>query len=149
MSAELFARAQRFVGLKELPGPDQHPLIQWWFSLCGMGNNQPDEVPWCSAFINGMAWDCRLPRSKSASARSWLGVGRSVLLENAKPGDVVILSRGSGQQPGPEVLKAPGHVGLFAGWETGVVLVLGGNQQDSVSVQAFPLSRLLGIRRLV
>lgn len=146
---DIFTRAQRFVGLKELSGPAQHPLIQWWFSLCGMGNDQPDEVPWCSAFINGMAWDCRLPRSKSAAARSWLGVGQGLLLTQAIAGDVVILTRGNGPQPGADVFQAPGHVGLFAGRDGANVLVLGGNQNDSVNVQAFNASRVLGVRRLV
>ena len=144
-----FDRAQRFIGLAEIPGPTHHPLIQWWHSLCGLGTDQPDETPWCSAFVNGVMWDLRLPRSKSAAARSWLTVGAAVALSDARPGyDVVILQRGSGSQPGPEVIKAPGHVGLFAGIEPGRVLVLGGNQGDTVSVASFPVSRVLGIRRI-
>jgi len=67
--------------------------------------------------------------------------------------DVVILKRGSGDQPGPEVIKAPGHVGFFAGLDPAIdtfenVLVLGGNQGNTVSVRPYPKDRLLGIRRL-
>lgn len=70
--------------------------------------------------------------------------------------DVVVLQRGDGHQPGPEVLAAPGHVGWFAGLDVGsdnplaptAIRVLGGNQNDKVSVAAFPLPRLLGVRRL-
>jgi uncharacterized protein (TIGR02594 family) len=145
-----FDLAQRYVGtVLERPGGSDHPLIQWWLSLCGFGLDAHDEVPWCSAFANGIAWELRLPRSKSAAARSWLAVGLPVGLGDARPGhDVVVIQRGDGKQPGPEVLNAQGHVGWFAGVEGKNVLILGGNQGNQVSVASFPVSRLLGIRRL-
>jgi uncharacterized protein (TIGR02594 family) len=108
-----------------------------------------DHVPWCSAFTNFVAWLLRLPRSKSLAARSWLMVGRPVPLNEAKAGyDVVVLKRGKDPQPGPEVIEAPGHVGFFAGLEGDVVLVLGGNQGDRVSVERFDAASVLGVRRL-
>jgi hypothetical protein len=77
-------------------------------------------------------------------------VGRSVSLQEAEAGfDVVILKRGGGNQPGPEVIDAQGHVGFFAGLEGTKILVLGGNQSDAVDVSRYPSSRLLGIRRLL
>lgn len=146
-----FDRAQRFVGIVlERPGNQDHPLIQWWLSLCGFGLDAHDEIPWCSAFVNGMAWDLRLARSKSAAARSWLRVGHAIELDRARVGfDVVVLQRGEGTQPGPEVVAAPGHVGFFAGASDGLVQVLGGNQGNAVSVAPFKAGRVLGIRRLV
>jgi hypothetical protein len=61
----------------------------------------------------------------------------------------VILKRGSGIQPGPEVTRgAPGHVGLYAGIEGENVLVLGGNQGNAVSLQRFQMKNVLGVRRL-
>jgi len=146
----LFDLAQRFVGeVAELPGGQHSPFIQWCHECVGLGSNQPDETPWCSSFLNRMAWMLRLPRSKSAAARSWLAVGVPVGPHDAVIGDVVILQRGDGQQPGAEVLAAPGHVGLFAGWEGPRVRVLGGNQSDSVTVASFPAGRILGVRRLL
>jgi uncharacterized protein (TIGR02594 family) len=143
-----FQLAQRYVGIHELIKGD-HPLIQWWLSLCGFPMNVTDEVAWCSAFVNGMCWELRLPRSKSAAARSWLQVGTPISISQATPGfDVVVLKRGQGQQPGPDVINAPGHVGFFAGMENGKVLVLAGNQGNAVSVLAFPLGDVLGIRRV-
>lgn len=144
--------AMRYVGMViERQGTLDHPLIQWWLSLCGYGFDAHDEIAWCSAFVNGIAWELRLPRSKSAAARSWLTVGTPVALDAAVVGfDVVILQRGGGQQPGPEILKAPGHVGWFAGRPiaSGPVQVLAGNQGDAVSVAPYPVDRILGIRRL-
>lgn len=145
-----FQIAQRYVGLvHEFAGERNHPLIQWWFSLCGYAIDTPDEIPWCSAFMNGIAWELRLPRSKSAAARSWLLIGTPININDAIPeNDVVILKRGGTNEPGPEVIKAQGHVGFFAGIEDGRVLVLGGNQGDEVNISGFPIERVLGVRRL-
>ena len=152
MTITLFDLGQRFVGeLREIPGPQHDPFIQFCFTKCGYGPDTPDEIAWCAAWLNGLCWLHRYPRSKSAAARSWLTVGRPIALEEARAeNDVVILRRGSGVQPGPDVLKAPGHVGLFAGLEDQGrrVLVLAGNQGNAVSIQAFPVDQILGIRRL-
>jgi uncharacterized protein (TIGR02594 family) len=145
-----FDLAQRFVGeVKELPGAAHHPFVQWCHHLVGLGHDQPDETAWCSSFANGVAWMLRLPRSKSARARSWLAVGTVIPLSFASPGyDVVVLKRGLGAQPGPDVLDAQGHVGFYAGHTESLVHVLGGNQANGVTIQAFPIEQLLGIRRL-
>lgn len=149
MNITLYERAERFVGLKELAGDADHPLIQWWLSLCGYALDTPDETAWCSAFVNGMAWDCELPRSRSAAARSWLRVGEAIDIAMARPvNDIVIFKRGNGPQPGPEVLRAQGHVGVFHALDGADVLVLGGNQSNQVSIARYPLASLLGVRRL-
>jgi uncharacterized protein (TIGR02594 family) len=140
--------AQRFVGVKEAPGSISNPHV---LAMLRLDAPWPpdDSVAWCSAFANYVAWLLRLPRSKSLAARSWLNVGLPVDLDAAEPGfDVVILKRGSGSQPGPEALNAPGHVGFFAGWADKEVRVLGGNQGDEVSIASFARSNVLGIRRL-
>lgn len=146
-----FDLAQRYTGIRELSATGQdHPLVQWWFSCCGWSLDTPDETPWCSAFVNGIAWELRLPQSRSAAARSWLTVGKTVALADALIGnDVVILKRGAGQA-GPEILTAPGHVGFFAGYTPGSpsFLLLGGNQGNAVSQAYFPVKDILGIRRL-
>ncbi len=143
-----FDLATRFTGIKEIEGFDDNPQIM---AMLKLDNSWPenDEVPWCSAFTNYIAWLLRLPRSKSLRARSWLKVGIPIPADEAEVGfDVVILKRGKGAQPGPDVIKAPGHVGFFAGFDGNDVLVLGGNQSDEVNVGRYPASKLLGIRRL-
>lgn len=144
-----FDLAQRFVGVEETEGAASNPAV---LAMLRLDNKWPqgDDVPWCSAFVNYICWLLRLPRSKSLAARSWLAVGARVAPISAEPGfDVVILQRGDGPQPGPEVIQAPGHVGFFAGLDGQRVLVLGGNQGDAVNVAGFPASRVLGVRRLV
>lgn len=144
-----YSLAQRFVGeIQERKGERDHPFIVWCHNLVGL-TDAHDEVPWCSAFANGICWLLRLPRSKSARARSWLQVGVPVTSTEATAGfDVVILKRGPEPQPGPEMIGAQGHVGFFGGFEAGRVLVLGGNQGDAVTVSSFARDSILGIRRL-
>lgn len=141
--------AERFIGLKEVPGATSNPQI---LAMLRLDQTWPegDEVAWCSAFANYVAFLPDLPRTKSLRARSWLRVGRAVTLDEARKGfDVVVLQRGDGVQPGPEVIEAPGHVGFFDRIEAGRVWILAGNQGNAVSVQGFPIARLLGIRRLL
>ncbi len=142
--------ALRHLGIKEVSGEKDHPLIKWWFSLCELAWETHDEVAWCSAFVNGMVWPFdMLPRTKSARARSWLRAGVPVPEQLAEPGfDVCIFKRGPEPQPGPEVINAPGHVAFFRALHLDKVEVLGGNQGDAVSIATFPLSQLLDVRRL-
>lgn len=143
-----FELAQRFVGVKEIPGTKSDSQV---LAMLRLDQKWPkyDDVPWCSAFTNYIAWLLRLPRSKSLRARSWLLIGKPIPLAEAVPGfDVVILKRGSGTQPGPDVIDAPGHVGFFAGIEGSKVLILGGNQADSVNISAYPRKRVIGTRQL-
>jgi uncharacterized protein (TIGR02594 family) len=140
--------AERFVGVEEVEGAMSNPQI---LAMLRLDAKWPagDEVPWCSGFVNYVAWLLGLPRSKSLAARSWLKVGTPVSLSEAEPGfDVVVLRRGL-SSPGPEVLEAPGHVGFFAGTRPGLVLILGGNQGDEVNTSAFSRERVLGMRRLL
>jgi uncharacterized protein (TIGR02594 family) len=143
-----FRIAQRFVGMKEVNGLTANPMILAMLRLDAKWP-EDDEVPWCSAFVNYVAWLLRLPRSKSLRARSWLKVGNAVHLDDARPGfDVVILWRGKEPQPGPQVIDAPGHVGFYAGRTDDEVFLLGGNQGDEVRVSPYSTRRILGIRRL-
>lgn len=142
-----FKLAQRFAGIKEVGGSVDNQHIM---AMLKLDNDWPenDEVPWCSAFTNYICWLLRLPRSKNLRARSWLQVGSSVHLSDAGIGDIVILKRGRGEQPGPEVIEAPGHVGFYAGRYDGLIEVLGGNQSDTVKVSRYPVKDLLGVRRI-
>jgi uncharacterized protein (TIGR02594 family) len=143
-----FELAERFIGTSEVVGVASNPQV---LAMLQLDERWPvgDDVPWCSAFVNYICWLLRLPRSKGLSARSWLQVGSSVYDDMASVGfDVVVLKRGKGEQPGPEVIKAPGHVGFFAGTEGNEILVLGGNQGDAVNVSRFNKDLVLGIRRI-
>jgi uncharacterized protein (TIGR02594 family) len=143
--------AQNLFGdVREVEGVEDHPLI---LAALRMAATWPehDEVPWCSAvpYMVAVALGLPKPERQGLMARSWLGVGSGVSLDDAEAAnDLTVLSRGD-DPPGPEVLDAPGHVGFFAGVQAGKVLVWGGNQNDAANLAYFPQSRILGIRRLV
>ena len=151
MQLTAYQVATQYLGLRELPGAMHNPLVLGMLRL-----DAPwvldDETAWCSAFANFVCFQFPgLARSKSLGARTWLPLGKPVAVYEARRGfDVVVLKRGPEPQPGPEVLKAPGHVGFFDSYNphTGTVRILGGNQADEVSIQIFPVERILGIRRL-
>jgi uncharacterized protein (TIGR02594 family) len=152
MNLTLLDVARVYLGVHEGAGSLDNPLVLHWLSLCAV-EDPHDEVPWCSAFINGAVevFGGRVPRSGSAAARSWLRVGRRVPLVEAAPGwDVVVMTRGAGSQPGVSVLAAPGHVALFVSYSPadGAVRVLGGNQSDSVSFATYPADRVLAVQRI-
>lgn len=147
----LFSLMQSFVGeVHERAGERDDPFILWCLESVGYVDSH-DEISWCSAGVNRMCKTLRLPRTRSAAARSWLTIGTPITLLQAEPAfDVVILKRGPKPQPGPEVIKAPGHVTLFAGMEgPGTVLGLGCNQSDGITVAPFNVLDVLGVRRLV
>lgn len=140
--------AQRFIGIAEVPGSASNPHV---LAMLRLDETWPqgDDVPWCSAFINYICWLLRLPRSKSLRARSWLLIGTPISIDDAWAGfDVVILKRGKDPQPGPDVIEAPGHVGLFAGYEGDKIMLLAGNQSDQINLQRFAKTDVLGVRRL-
>jgi len=144
----VFDLAQRFTSIKEVVGNIDNPQIMAMLRL-DMKWPSHDEVPWCSAFVNYIAWLCRHPRSKDLRARSWLNVGVGIELDDAQPGDIIIIKRGKGEQPGPENTTAPGHVGFYAGHTMHLIEILGGNQSDTVKISRYAINRLLGIRQLV
>ncbi len=140
--------ARRFIGIKEKTQTGQStPLVLAMLQECDPSVHDTD-TPWCSAFVSFICWLLGLPRSNSLSARSWLIIGQSVTITGAKPGDVVVLSRGPEPQPGPDVLAAPGHVGILERFDGKMVWVLAGNQGNSINVASYPVSRVLGVRRL-
>jgi uncharacterized protein (TIGR02594 family) len=142
-----FDLAQRFTGIKEVGGNVDNPQIMAMLKLDAKWPSA-DEVPWCSAFANYICWLARLPRTKDLRARSWLTIGVGIQLDEAEPGDIVIIKRGKGEQPGPENTTAQGHVGFYAGRSDGLIEILGGNQSDTVKISRYPSTRLLGVRRL-
>lgn len=143
--------ATNYIGVKEIAGTVQNnPLIMAMHHVTASWVKD-DETPWCSSFVNWICFQLQphVPMSRNAAARSWLNIGNMVPLSGAERGfDVVVFQRGDGIQPGPTVLNAPGHVAFFDEVVGDKVKVLGGNQGNTVNVATFPISRILGVRRL-
>lgn len=142
--------ASKHIGLvQERAGGEDHPLIQWALAHVGFGLDAHDEISWCSAMVSLWAWTLDLKDTKSAAARSWLTVIHALTLAEALPeNDIVILKRGPGVQPDATVLAAPGHVGVYDHHDAQRVWLVGANQGNNVSLAAFPIGNILGVRRL-
>ena len=130
-------KAFAYFGLKEIR--DRNIISQ-------LMDVDPVTTEWCAAFVNMVLKQNGYPTSTDVSnyplmARSFLEWGDPV--NEPKQGDVVVFTRGnSGWQ---------GHVGFYV--STKIVngkkhySVLGGNQDDAVSIKQYPVSDLIGIRR--
>ncbi|HHR6143641.1 TPA: TIGR02594 family protein [Providencia alcalifaciens] len=128
--------ARKEIGQREIKGPASNPRIdQYWrdSKLSGLVGTD-DKVPWCAGFVNAMLERSGIRSTRSDSSRSYLNYG--VKLYEPKYGCIVILSRTGG-----------GHVGFVVGkTESGLLLVLGGNQSDEVNIKAFETSRVVCYR---
>jgi len=138
---EAYALACEEIGLKELRGAEHNPDIVEMFADVGHSWVKDDETAWCAAFVGSMLARAGLPSTRKLDARSYLKWGMSVDPRDAQIGDIVVFWR---QSP----TSWQGHVGFFAGRDGDYIKVLGGNQSNSVSIAAYPMSRLLGVRRM-
>ena len=131
------AFAELLADVREIPGDKSNPRILEYLATTTLGGDGVgDDTAWCSAFVNFCLRMARVAGTNSAAARSWLAWGQA---SDPRVGSVCVLWRGSldGWQ---------GHVGFVLGWNGGAVHLLGGNQGDRVSVQSFPIGRVLGYR---
>jgi uncharacterized protein (TIGR02594 family) len=127
--------AEGEVGIKEAPGKADNPRVLEYHAATSLGAKD-DSVAWCSAFVNWCMKQNDIPRTNSASARSWLNWG--VRLAAPRKGCVTVLKRGNN--------PVQGHVAFYVGDAAGGFRLLGGNQTDQVKVSTFPKSMLLGYR---
>jgi len=126
-------KAMSFLGYEELA--DRSKLQ----SLMGV---DPLRTEWCAAFVNGVLKKNNIYGTNSNLARSFLNWGVEVDTADIQIGDIVIFPRGAEWQ---------GHVGFYVGSivtsGSEYYLILGGNQQDTVSIQPYPAKNAIGIRR--
>ena len=126
-------------GVKEIIGSTHNKTIVDYAKESGFKWVNDDETPWCSIFINWVAFKACLERTKSAMARSWLDVGVPVTFPET--GDIVVFKRGNSAWQG--------HVGIYISEaENSQINVLGGNQSNAVKISTYNTKDLLGFRRL-
>lgn len=132
--------AQAAIGTKEIAGFKDNPEIMSYYADAGHPNTAHDETPWCAAFVSAMLERSGCANPKTLLARDFLEYGES--LSEPEEGCIVVFWRVS-----PNSWQ--GHVGFVTEWTATTVKVLGGNQADSVNVQTFKRSQVLGYRRPV
>ena len=127
-----YKKAQRLVGLNEVEDREQ---------LTDLLNVDPVLVPWCGFFLTYI-FENKDGLENPGLARSWLSLGTEVT--EPKKGDLVIFSRNNSSWQG--------HVGFYVdeyeidGIE--YIVVLGGNQSNSIRYSLYRKTNLLGYRRL-
>ena len=133
-----FQEARRLIGVTEVVGPGNNPVIIDWARRGGM-DYRDDDVPWCGLFvahcISATLAAEKLP-ANPLGARQWLKFGapcRPVL------GSVLVFWRG--HRDGWK-----GHVGFYVGEEGDAFHVLGGNQGNKVCITRIASDRLLDAR---
>jgi len=128
--------ALREIGVKELPGEASNPRIVEYLKAVNLGLKDAlsDETPWCSAFVNWCLRQVGIEGTNNAWARSWLNWGKRI--EEPVRGCITILKRG----------EINGHVGFFIRLSDYNIWLLGGNQNNRVSIAKYPIERILGYR---
>ncbi len=129
------------VGVAETAGAAATPDVLNYFVLAGRPDIVSDEVPWCAAFVNACLARAgislaAIPREDRLMARKCRLLGTPIAAPRV--GALAILRRGND--------PSSGHVGFVTGWTATHVHLLGGNQANSVSIQAFTRDAVLEFR---
>jgi uncharacterized protein (TIGR02594 family) len=124
------------LGVAETPGADHTRRVVRYYADVGHAQITNDETAWCAAFLGSCLERAGIASTRSLMARSYLTWGHP--LEEFRAGAVAVLSRTAD--------PALGHAGFLIGETADRIILLGGNQDDAVTVEAFPRARLLGLR---
>lgn len=131
--------AGEYLGIAEWPGAKHNPQIVAMFDAVGH-SGQGDETAWCAAFVGSVLAQLGLPHTGKLNARSYATYGASVRTQDARPGDIVVLWRGS-------PTSWQGHVGFFVRYDGDKVVMRGGNQGNKVSDAPYPVAQIIAVRR--
>ncbi|MEM7037947.1 MAG: TIGR02594 family protein [Bacteroidota bacterium] len=121
--------AERELGVKEIVGSKHNPRVIEYHSTTGKFGT--DEVPWCASYVNWVHKQSGLSGTGSALAMSYKNWGKD--LGRPAYGALAVFSYGGGK----------GHVGFVVGEQGGKLLILGGNQSNSVKISAFSKSKIV------
>jgi uncharacterized protein (TIGR02594 family) len=141
--------ALKLLGVEEIPGPEHSPeIMKWERELAGRYPRlgwieeviKGDETPWCGLFMANVTHKAGHgePHQRFLSARSWANWGVEAP-DGPQLGDTAVYWRGS-----PE--SRFGHVGIYVGEDRTHDHVLGGNQDNRVSIMRIDKTRRLAVR---
>lgn len=124
------------LGVREATGSSDNPRVVAYYRDAGHSEVKSDAVPWCAAFVGACLARARLSPTGSLMARSYEAWGRAA--SDDRIGSIAVFERGDD--------PSLGHVGFVVGASSTDLIVLGGNQSDAVTVEAFSRSRLVALR---
>lgn len=126
--------AKALLGEKEVKGKLSNDLILDLYKDAGHPEVKNDEVPWCAAFVGACLRRANKPSTGTLLALDYTKYGKS-LGKKPQVGCIGVMKRGnSGWE---------GHVGFVTKFDATSVWMLGGNQNDSVSVAKFPRNKFV------
>lgn len=134
-NAGIFKNALSEMGVKE-----GNPALSAYLAKANPGLD-PSKTPWCAGYVGSVLNASGIKGTGSLTAKSYLQFGTPV--QQPSKGDIVVFNDLTGKND-----PAHGHVGFVdhVDQRTGQVYTLGGNQDNSVSVKAFPTSMVAGYR---
>jgi uncharacterized protein (TIGR02594 family) len=103
------------------------------------GGAMPDDVPWCSSFLCWCMERAGIRSTRSKAAASWLRWGAACA---PRPWAVCVFGKLH------EDARGTGHVALSLGLTSKYVYVIGGNQQNAVTIAQRATSEVLAWRIL-
>jgi len=136
-----YAQEELLKNVSELPGTgSNHARITLYHSTT-QGGAAPDEIAWCSSFVNYCVEKSGRAGTDSKAARSWLKWGAEVARPDWREGDIVVFWRVA-----PSSWE--GHVGFLVDASGPKPEILGGNQNNQLCIAApYPYSQILSVRR--
>jgi uncharacterized protein (TIGR02594 family) len=147
------ARAELACNVAEIPGDRHNPRIVLYHGTTS-GGAAPDEIPWCSSFVNYCVEQAGLRGTDSKWAMSWHDQEWSTdATADPREGDIAVFRRRKGSSTGTVV---GGHVGFWLADRGERLLLLGGNQSNRINITEYPKNgrsagatfyELLSIRR--
>lgn len=136
---DVLFKALSYYGEQEVKGSSSNSLILSWVKKFIPNAKNDDDFAWCSIFINNITKELGYIYTDSALARSWLNIGEKI--EKPLIGDIVVFWRDNQN-------STYGHVGLYIREDDKKIWVLGGNQNNQVSIAPYSKDKVLGYRRL-
>lgn len=124
----------------EIVGVNNNQKILEYAKEIGANWVTHDQTPWCAIFMQWCLKKADKPFSYMANARYFLNYG--IKTESPELGDIVILWRGSKD-------CAMGHVGFFIKMDKNTVWILGGNQNNKVTISQFNKTQILDYREIL
>lgn len=124
----------------EIVGIENNPKVVAYAKEIGATWVKDDETPWCAIFMQWCLMKAKKPFSSLANARSFLKYG--IKTESPTLGDIVVLWRGS-------PTATTGHVGFFIKADEKTVWLLGGNQNNKVTILPFSKTQVLEYRQIL
>lgn len=124
----------------EVVGLQNNPKILEYAKEIGASWVSNDETPWCAIFMQWCLMKAKKPFSYMANARYFLKYGEHT--DNPEMGDIVVLWRDS-------KTSASGHTAFFVKQNDTTVWLLGGNQNNKVTISQFNKTQVLDYRKIL